>query len=193
MSTSRRRPRPVITLIDFLNDRINEDEQWARLASEPPNNVVPAPADGVHWDWVVGPDFEPLEMPDPFSKEAKGMLTELGALAWLSTVEKFDLEEVDEPSPGIYSDGIHNMDGAAAALIVRYDPARVLREVTSKRRIMQRHTTGEITSDHVYCRGCPLGADGAPAMPLNACPELRDLAAVYSGHPDYDPKWKPEP
>jgi hypothetical protein len=50
---------------------------------------------------------------------------------------------------------------------------RTLREVASKRRIVQRY------------RDAPIG-DVAP--PLE---NLRDLASVFTDHPDYDPAWRP--
>jgi uncharacterized protein DUF6221 len=46
-------------------------------------------------------------------------------------------------------------------------PARVLREVETKRRIVERYAD-----------------DSFP-------PEIFDIAAVYADHPDYDPDWKP--
>ena len=76
-----------------------------------------------------------------------------------------------------------------------HDPARVLREVEAKRRIMARHKIG----DPAYgwpprsCEGC--GEVGEICDPrvddIDKCPELRDLAAVYSDHPDYRQEWAP--
>jgi hypothetical protein len=176
----------TLSIVDFIEARIREDEKWARLVSEPPSELDPEPADGVHWDWVVfvRSDYEPLDMPDPFSKEANGMLTETGTLAWLSTVEKYHLVEGDDPAPGIYSDGIHNMEGPAAAHIVRHDPARVLREVAAKRHIMERHCAS--TPPYVqYCQGC------SEESLLEDCPELQDMAFVWNEHEDWNQEWCP--
>lgn len=68
--------------------------------------------------------------------------------------------------------------------IVRHDPARVLREVEAKREIVRRcavwvnepdqHPNGLVSPRAVLARQ-----------------NLRDLAAVWSGHPDYRQEWKP--
>jgi hypothetical protein len=66
-----------------------------------------------------------------------------------------------------------------------YDPARVLREVEAKRRVMDRHCA-DTPPYFQYCRGC---GDNGPQ--LNECPELRDLAAAYSDHADWRDEWRP--
>lgn len=65
--------------------------------------------------------------------------------------------------------------------IVRHDPARVLREVEAKRRIIDQYTT-DINSDHWEAR---LAADdfGEAA--------LRLLALPYADRPGYQEEWKP--
>jgi hypothetical protein len=184
----------TVSIVDFLKARIREDEKWARLVSAPPSELDPEPVDGVHWDWVVGPDCEPLDIPDPFSKEANGMLTETGTIAWLSTVEKYHLVEGDDPAPGIYSDGIHNMEGPTAAHIARHDPARVLREVAAKRAILEDHRIIKADIDteefDLGCERCHFNRDEGVAG-CGYCPTLKALAAVYGDHPDYDERWKP--
>jgi hypothetical protein len=57
----------------------------------------------------------------------------------------------------------------------RWDPARVLREVDAKRRILALQDPAECEPGPYYW----LAANAA----------LRALAAVYADHPDYDPKW----
>lgn len=76
--------------------------------------------------------------------------------------------------------------------VARHDPARVLREVAAKRRVMQRHHRSDASTVSDYCAGCAHDPEGWPEIELNDCPELRDLAAVYSDHPDYRPEWAPE-
>jgi hypothetical protein len=79
----------------------------------------------------------------------------------------------------------------------------VLREVAVKRAIIELHHvtvsrsdiapyspyTGERISDEyeVACDIC----GWATADPSSACATLRNLAAVYSDHPDYREEWKP--
>lgn len=92
----------------------------------------------------------------------------------------------------IYDEGGH--DEHQAAHIARHDPAHVLAEVAAQRRILVRHWDGN---------GCPVcliemdveeGPDGNghgyPVMHwTEPCETLRDLAAPYADHPDYDPAW----
>lgn len=61
----------------------------------------------------------------------------------------------------------------------RHDPARVLREVAAKRRLMALHRVGTDPCD---------AHDGA-TMESEPCDVIGDLASVYSDHPDYDPAW----
>jgi len=65
------------------------------------------------------------------------------------------------------------------------DPARVLREVEAKRRILERHR--DCGSGVGYCDDGGHGSDGEDP----GCAEMEDLAAPYSDHPDYDPSWSP--
>ncbi len=82
--------------------------------------------------------------------------------------------------------------------IARHDPARVLAEVEAKRRVLARHRIDpEEAGDWLWrdaCKGC--GAEGDCDDPvtqdINDCPELRDMAAVWSAHPDYRPEWESE-
>lgn len=64
---------------------------------------------------------------------------------------------------------------------------RLLREIAAKRRVLTRH------SGHgLICDGC--GNDYMSSESrylLEECPELRDLAAPFATHPDYDESWKP--
>lgn len=75
--------------------------------------------------------------------------------------------------------------------IVRHDPARVLREVEAKRRIIERHSPHSMGE----CRTCERPHWGVNICDhcerAAPCPDLRDLAAVYADHPDYLPEWRP--
>jgi hypothetical protein len=62
---------------------------------------------------------------------------------------------------------------AAAQHAARHDPARVLREVEAKRKILASE--------------CAPYPRHAPPMTVT----LRLLAAVYADHPDYDEIWRP--
>lgn len=69
------------------------------------------------------------------------------------------------------------IDGGVIHHIVLHDPASVLRQVAAIRRIMARHR-----DQGDQCIGCgPPISDYGPGD----CPELRDIAAIWDAHPDY--------
>ena len=89
--------------------------------------------------------------------------------------------------------------GYITSHIVRHDPARVLRDVEAKRRILAEHedTQRGYVADHgvneLMCVRCAdADRDGDPyAEEPYPCPTLRALAAVYFDHPDCRPEWRP--
>lgn len=70
---------------------------------------------------------------------------------------------------------------AEAEHIVRHDPARVLREVAYKRRIFARHApvVDGTQSSWAWFQGSESASEEA----------LRELAMVWSDHPDYRTEW----
>ena len=76
------------------------------------------------------------------------------------------------------------------AHIVRHDPARVLRDIEARRRIMTLHTAatghGCSTTDET---GYNLNYDEVSYN--DACTTLRLLASVYADHPSYRAEWRP--
>lgn len=81
--------------------------------------------------------------------------------------------------------------GVTGLHIAANDPAHVLADIAAKRRIVERHSqveTGTI-KDHggedevTYCGHCGTDLDEGD------CPDLLDLASIYSERPDYDPSW----
>ena len=81
--------------------------------------------------------------------------------------------------------------------IARHDPARVLREVAAKRRVLARHRSpaeGEWRPGDFdrYCVGCQVDIDtGVPYTDdINDCPELCDMASVYADRPGCKEEWK---
>jgi len=66
--------------------------------------------------------------------------------------------------------------------IAHYDPSRVLRDVAANREILYR-CAARMDELDVYPNGLV-----SPRAVL-ARQILMNLAAVYSGHPDYDPAW----
>lgn len=97
-----------------------------------------------------------------------------------------------EYQPGLGTpSGIRVLSGTSGALdhVARHDPARVLREVEAKRRIVEAFTAAAEWSGHPSCpdeqRDLYRRAAGAH---LDSC---RHLAAVWAEHPGYRPEWAP--
>ena len=65
----------------------------------------------------------------------------------------------------------------------RHGPERALREVAAGRAILRWHPSEQMR--HIDASRCPQCEFTWP------CPTVRCLAAVYSGHPDYQQEWKP--
>jgi len=73
----------------------------------------------------------------------------------------------------------------SAEHIARHDPARILREVEVKRRIMEKHGASDrMEYSYFLCTGC---SDGHP------CDTLRLLALPYDDHPECREEWRPTP
>lgn len=112
------------------------------------------------------------------------------------------LAEDERKAMQVYRVDWNDPDGwAALHALVRehaqhHDPARVLRDVEAKRRIVERHDRDPQWADSPSmrdgCKGC--GYEGpmeSPRFDVDECPELRDLASVYADHPDYKERWRP--
>ena len=90
---------------------------------------------------------------------------------------------------------VHSTAADAGAVVrhaARHDPARVLRDVEAKRRVVELHyaelvevinADGDERSGY-WCAEC----DGAPFP----CRTLRLLAWAYADHQDYRPEWAPD-
>jgi uncharacterized protein YlaI len=95
------------------------------------------------------------------------------------------------------------------AHIARHDPARVLRDVEAKRRIIDEHEpyediTGYINNEPIRAMLCPtcvyIGDDETPDGDRIGvlehddapCATLRLLALPYDQHPEYQMEWRPE-
>ena len=83
---------------------------------------------------------------------------------------------------------VHSADRKADARhIARHDPARVLREVEAKRKIVTRYERAAAIPPSIaaFTRGQD---DGYREACLDA---VQDLTAVYAGEPGYGPAWAP--
>lgn len=171
-------------LIAFIEARLAEDEQWARAASQPYRYAADgatAPADGVHWTWVVGENWTPVTV-DPMVDDTVGGPEHYGCRVNLASVEEWRTDASDHgwpvrTMPRVVADEMVEVDSSAAGHIVRHDPARVLREVAAKRRLLAEASAYSPELEH--------GDNGEWAFDL----AVRALASVWSDHPDYRPEW----
>lgn len=89
-----------------------------------------------------------------------------------------------------------HLDRARLALAVG-DLNQARQEVAAKRHVLDRHKPRADPWTPRACDGCGTHLEWGEPEPdsadVNDCPELRDLAAVWSDHPHYNPTWKPEP
>ena len=92
--------------------------------------------------------------------------------------------QVRSPGGAIVADALRGPDDEEIGpFLARHDPARVLREVTAKRAILTRHSP--VTGPG---RGTRCGGEFDVPWP---CEDARSVAAIWSGHPDYQEGWKP--
>lgn len=167
-------------LTQFLRARLDEDEAAARAAVEPDRP-------GTHWEWIDPDDDTAASVEDGYLSTAS-----------LRTVETFPAAGDGEEwmLPGFIIHTAEEVPEGAAVHIARNSPARVLREVEAKRRVMERHSPVPLGprakkgTPH-SCAGCNFeyGDIDFVTDDIEDCPELRDLAAPYADHPDFDPNW----
>ncbi|WP_098010476.1 DUF6221 family protein [Streptomyces sp. sk226] len=137
-------------LVQFLRDRLAEDEQAARAATWDE-------WDSAHWTahhrarydgrWVI----------------------------------------VDHAEEGVTELTPHAADDAGVAQhIARHDPARVLREVEAKRRLLTDYeeNAADLDAQHAPDMDCVGRADGLETA-------LQHLATAYADRPDYRDAWRP--
>lgn len=75
--------------------------------------------------------------------------------------------------------------------IAEYDPARALREIDAKRRIMECHESWVASNGDIICGRCGREhIDGRPGGHF-PCQTLRLLALPYADRPGYREEWRP--
>jgi hypothetical protein len=160
----------VTDIVAFLTARLDEDEAGA-LATTP----VPIPGRWKAARDKNADDDDPLYLVQGEDEDDPGS------------------EDYSGNSPVIAYSAEWQVEGAANLRhIARHDPARVLREVAAKRRVLERHTAGWRGSGNP-CLGCNFGPqEDEFTEDIEECPELRDMASVYADHPDYNPAWRVE-
>lgn len=148
------------TITEFVTARLAEDEAAARAATAGPWRYNPSK----HYHRPNSPEFEESVFAGPPGADAVSIAL---------TGETDDRQSM-----------------ADAAHIARHDPARVLREVTAKRAIVEQHTPDLILHSSETPQFCPVCFYSDANVERHPCPTLRHLAAVWSDHPDFDPAWR---
>lgn len=181
---------------DFIEQRLAEDEAWARAASQPyqyaSDGALP-PEGGVHWTWATGEHWTPTTV-DPALDEFVGGPDHYGCNVQLRTVEEWPAGQ--HTMPATAATDIVEFRSTWAGHIVRHDPARVLRDVSAARIILDEHAPHGAAFDaeageECACQGCGRVGDGWAVPDVDQCRILRALASVHAGHPDWRTEWKP--
>jgi hypothetical protein len=109
---------------------------------------------------------------------------------WL-VVGSYGDEGVKEDGYGWVATGAYNagMDADDAAHIARHDPARVLRDVEAKRRLLAQY---QAVCDEIRAPKSAEHRMNARARQFALDEVLVTLALPYADHPNYDPSWSPE-
>ena len=168
-----------MTIIEFLNTRLNDDEAvaWTAIGKDPRYAV-----------WAYTKEY------DSYSNN------EVYAPHCASGSEHYPVY-VTMDSEGLSS----SVEAEQGHHIARHDPARVLREVAAKRQILNIHRVdpemvvtynkvdaagGWATIGHTYpCQGCGVDSIEYVVTDIEECPELRAIASVYADHEDYRKEW----
>jgi hypothetical protein len=146
----------VSDLVEFLLARIAEDEAVARVVDLSPDTR------GIYQR--QGPDG----LWDTYTPDA----------AEFYVMRVLTAGEDGYPKP--------KQDIPATQFFRYHDPARVLREVEAKRRIVAEHPVHEMDGFACCCETC--GGEDEGDYP---CPTLRLLALPYADHEAYREEWRP--
>lgn len=176
-------------LVDFLRARLAEYEQAARQAADFGGGIH-----GYHW-------------------RVSGTYADDGGTYWgiVATAVAGSHEQVVE----VVGCGVNSGGGAHTEQVahhaVRHDPARVLREVEAKRRIVDAYLppgadphpglpctddiehdpNGEVYAEMLYPDACVRHLKASERL-LHHDYVLRLLALPFSDHPDYRQEWSPD-
>ena len=148
-------------LTDFILARVAEWEAWAIACEE------------LRWEWR-GNELDDLVTPDPAIDE----YIDGESVCSLRSVETFPYSSFPGEGPRFLIHAAEETQATAAGHIVRHDPARVMRQCKSFRRIVDMWTDADARD-----------SEGIVEDALR--PVLDALAAIWADHPDYREEWKP--
>jgi hypothetical protein len=169
-------------LTRFLHARLDEDDRIARAAMRLPGGVP-----GEQW-------------------RVSGSHSDAGGTYWSITNASSDIDRVptlEMVGSGMSGGGAHTED--VATHIAAHDPARVLREIEAKRKLLDDHPivprdveptviNGEEIGGPYYpfgCGNCHTEPDSPEVNGFGYCLTWRVLASVYADRPGYREAWRP--
>lgn len=157
-------------MITFLLARIEEEQQLARVA------CTRGQGQPEHWQWVATETDEPV--PD----------TDLNKAIEDQNLSLRSVEEYPTVTGMLSSFAIHEIDEITPALphIAHWDPARVLAECETKRRIIELPARNHECSTYDHH-----GEIDHCTWVIDDCSTLLLLALLYASHPNYREKWRP--
>jgi len=191
----------VDDLVAWLRRQLDEDEAYARAASEPypyrDDQSIGAPEIGCRWQWVAGENWTPAA-PEPMVNEFVAPPGEGCNLATVETWEtSWELESGERVGhrkmPNVAANSMVEVRSTWAAHIARNDPAAVLADVAAKRLILAEHQPrserASWDEDVTICATCRY--DGGLDWVAYPCPTVRLLASAYASRPGYRSEWRP--
>jgi hypothetical protein len=182
----------VDELVRWLGEQLDEEERIAREASGgtvvgEPGSWQPAPG-GDEWE-AFRTDCDEDELLVALRPDLPRPPDVMGGL-WGAIVDfkpEFEDPRVSSPLPQF----VH---------AARHDPARVLREIDAKRKLLVLHRsvtrtdftspTGEPAGPLEVCHECDANTTD-PDWPDSPCRTLRYLARPYADRPGYREEWRP--
>ena len=150
-----------MTIVEFLNARLDEDEAVAHAAIDPDSPDA-------HWHWIDYANEVPARPEDGYFFGVS-----------LCTTKKFLHPLTGSHLPSVAITTADEMPEGVGTHIARHDPARVLREIAAKRALLA--LASEALGDDTT----------VPDAEYMAGEIVKALAPVYSDHPDYQQEWKP--
>jgi len=172
-----------VDIYKFVRERLDEDARFASQASRK-HGYADYPVAGVHWFWSTLQDEDAvLDRDEEFvgGDEVRVSLRSReewpvrgGAIGRHVALPQFAIHEVEE------------VEREVGAFMVRFHPARILADVAAKRRTLDEHRPID-----GRCHVCAAHHEGEWRRIVAPCFTVRDLAAPYQDHPDYDTEWSP--
>jgi hypothetical protein len=148
-------------IVAFIRDRLDEDEQTARLMAQ----FFPSP-----WDVSDRGYMAKVDADEPHFRT-------------VTMIEQWPGQPTGSDAPYL---------GDMIAHVARWDPARVLAEVSAKRAILAEILRYEAKIDGEWgccCSVETIAAGECPETPLGEVTALLLLAAPFSDHSEFDPSW----